>query len=163
MELQTALFVYFSAEKIGAVIKFTLATAALLGSLYVYKQRDEAKGFAYVAGFIFLSQVIVGGTIFFRTDHQVAGLIAAMNTDLSAMLAAETARMRVVVASFATYRALQLFFVALGIALLLLGRAKTLPKTKGAGLGFAGLGAMLFCMDLLAAQRANVYLEALTR
>ena len=159
MELEAAIFVYFSAEKSGALLKFIFASAALLVSLYFFKTHEHAKGFTYVAAFIFLTQLVVGGTIFFRTDNQVVSLFAGLDTNSASTLSSEIKRMTQVSADFATYRAMQIFFIGLGAALFWLGRVRQRPQIFGAGIGFASLGGMLFFMDLIASKRADTYLE----
>ena len=163
MEWVTAIFVYFSAEKTGALIKFFFASAALIGALYFYRRHEIAKGFCYVAIFVFISQVIVGGTIYFRTDAQVAALQGLIASDSAAFLAQEKLRMAEVVADFSTYRALQISIVLLGAVLVAISRRRHMPRIQGAGAAFMLLGAMLFLMDLLAAQRAAIYLNALSQ
>jgi hypothetical protein len=162
MTLETAIFVYFSAEKTAALIKFSLALAAFLGAMYFYRRQDAARGFFYVASFILLSQILVGGTIFFRTDAQVAQLLLNMQSDLPAMVSREIARMTRVVMSFSTYRTMQLIFILIGLVMVAMGQRLQWRRSWGAGLGFMSLGAMLFGMDLLAAHRAAVYLQALS-
>jgi len=159
--LRGSMLQYFQAEKQVALLFLSVGVAALLAALLLLRGGGAWRSMAWPLGAVALIQVSVGGAVFFRTDRQVAGLVQALEVDPAAYRTAEVARMARVMSSFRDYEVIEVVLVAVGIAL-----TAFFPHRQAlyaVGVGLLAQAAFMLVLDLVAAQRGRVYLEALTR
>ncbi|MEK7671640.1 MAG: hypothetical protein AAB344_05400, partial [Bacteroidota bacterium] len=62
---------YFTAEKNESLLFMLLGVAAIAISIYFWMSGNPYKGMMYPLVAIALIQIVVGGTVYFRTDDQV--------------------------------------------------------------------------------------------
>lgn len=150
---------YFAREKRGAAVFVAVGTAALAAATLVWGTGTPHRGMAVPLGVIGLLQLVVGASVFLRTDGRVVALRGRLAADAPAGRGAERDRMRRVVASFRVYRAIEIAMLTAGLTLLFL-----FPRRHplwAAGLGCLLQGSVTLVLDRLAERRAEAYLEAL--
>jgi hypothetical protein len=158
-ELDRAIGIYFAAEKQGGVLLATLGVIAVAFGVFAWRRGEAWRGAAVPVGIIGVIEVIVGATVFLRTDGQVRRLRQALEADLATGLAPELERMERVLRSFGQLKIAEIALLVGGLllALLLWRRA----GWRGAGLALALEAAAALGFDSVAAERAEVYVKAL--
>jgi len=136
--------------------------AIVVGIIFFIKNK-LARGLAYPLLVIAVIELIVGGTVYLRTDEQMSSLINQFRTEPIVYINEEITRMSSVLAGFITFRILQISMAIIGLFLFLLAIIKKWATLQGAGIGLIVMGLVLLLMDLLGTLRAEVYLEALQK
>ena len=121
--------------------------------------RLKSMAFPLVA--IALIQLVVGGTVFLRTDTQVAKLQQDYTTAPTNFKREETARMQVVMKNFTLYKLIEIVLLVVGVGLILLMRQQ--DAALGVGAGLVIQSAFMLSLDLFAETRGEDYLAALGR
>jgi hypothetical protein len=109
---------------------------------------------------IALIQLGVGGSVYFRTDTQVAELSAQMSAEPAAYKAAELARMDKVSKNFEIYKVIEIVLLAAGIVM-----AYALRRSEvfyGVAVGLIMQASVMLVLDLFAERRADTYVVAVT-
>jgi hypothetical protein len=116
---------------------------------------------AYPLAAIALIQIVVGSTVYFRTDAQTADLHQQLAGDPAAYASAELPRMETVRRSFAIYKIIEIILLVAGVAgYFLLRDRQTLFAVS---LGLVLQAALMLALDLVAERRADVYIEQIRR
>jgi len=150
---------YFAAERAESAVFLAAAVAAAAVSAVLVALRSPYRAMAWPLLAVGLIQLVVGGTIFLRTPAQMARLLAQLRSSPSACQADETVRMRRVQRSFVLYKRIEIFLLALGLALASIesyGRA-----FYAVGLGLILEAGLMLALDLRAERRGRRYLEIL--
>ena len=148
---------YFQAEKSESILFLGIGIAALVaGIVFLVRGSAFQKGTAVPFIAIALIQIVVGGTVYFRTDAQVAQLAALHRSNPADFKAQELPRMEKVNRSFDVYKVIEICLLAAGIALMLYFRGRSEGWT-GAGLGLSLQAAVTLLLDFFAEARADVY------
>jgi hypothetical protein len=152
---------YFAAEKAESLLFLLAAAIALAFSAFaLWRLRDSLfKGLAIPLLLVGLIQLVVGASIFARTEAQLAELKAQYRVAPSTFKAQELSRMTGVSRSFGVYKGIEIAFVVVGLALALTRRAGRF--WRGFGLGMLVQGALMLPADLLAEHRAAGYIRAI--
>lgn len=158
--MQEHMIRYFSAEKNESLIFVSVGVLALaLGAwLLVRGQATGYRGMAYPLIAIALIQISVGGSVYLRTDAQVAALRAQHERDPAAFRAAEGARMEKVMRAFATYKVAEIVLFAVGVALTYAFRRR--EGLYAAGIGLIIQSGIMLTLDLFAERRGDAWLAA---
>lgn len=152
---------YFKAEKSEALIFMIAGLVAAAFAVYAFtalKQRFYT-GIAVPLLLIGLIQFVVGSTVYFRTDKQVAQLETVYRESPAKLAAGEVPRIEGVLKSFTIIKYTEIVFILSGILLLLFLRSNDL--WFGIGLGLLAQGTLSLILDIFAERRAAVYLEHL--
>lgn len=150
---------YFSAEKNESLIFMAFGVLTIAFSMYTLIRWGDNfyKGFAIPVILIGLIQLVVGGTVYYRTDRQLNELTALYSKNRTAFIAAETPRMKDVMKNFSFYKKVEVAFVSTGVLLLLLLSQKEF--WLGIGVGMLLQGALMLTADIFAERRGSIYLE----
>lgn len=153
--------VYFDAEKAESLAFLGIGLlACVAGAIVLWRVRDPLfRGFALPLLLVGLVQVGVGATIHTRTDAQVTALKSQYQAAPAEFKAQELARMKTVRSSFMIYKAVEVGFIVIGLVLAFTRRLHRF--WRGMGLGMLVQGALMLPADLLAEERAGVYLAQL--
>jgi lipoprotein signal peptidase len=151
------LIYYFTAEKQESLFFITIGIIAFIVSLYLFKTDSPYKGMMYPLIFIAIIQLTVGGTVFFRTDNQVAALKTQLHDDPQTYKSAELSRMGAVIKNFRVYKGIEIILLILGIVLTCIFREKDLWYFVGIGLIIQS--SLMLVLDLFAEKRAHDYLR----
>jgi len=151
---------YFAGEKSEAVLIMLAGAACLAGALllWFWVREPFAKGLAAALLIVATLGLVVGGSVYFRTDAQVRDLTELRRTDSVRFAAQEDPRIRQVVRSFGWYR---IGYAIAVLAALVLVFALGRPWHHGMAVGLLLLAALGFTIDFYAERRAVAYVEAL--
>ena len=154
---------YFAAEKSESLLFLILGLASILFSVYGWVKWNEAfyKGIAIPMILIACIQVVVGGTVYFRTDRQLETLTELYHTDRKEFRNQEIPRMDVVMKNFSIYKKIEIAFVLIGILLIVTMRDRAF--WLGVGVGMLMQGAVMLTLDIFAEQRGEKYRSEIKR
>lgn len=158
--MEQHLIPYFAAEKQEALLFMLVGIAALAAAAWLFKAGGACRGMLYPLTAIALIQLTVGGTVYFRTDAQVAALKAQYETAPVAFQLEETARMDKVVKNFVVYRWIEIGLLVAGVLLIVGLRRSALWHAVGIGLALQS--ALMLVLDYFAEKRAHEYLDFVT-
>lgn len=148
---------YFKAEKYEALLFLVIGALGIAFILYTILKIKLSfyNGLAIPFILLGLIQIVVGGSVFFRTDKQLAHLKSLHETNPKAYVAEEVPRMKAVNRNFVIYRYTELAFVVVGLALALLLRQNRF--WFGLGLGMLIQGGIMLSLDFFAERRGRRY------
>jgi hypothetical protein len=155
--MEDHLMTYFMAEKQEALLFMVLGAAALIVSFYLFKAESAYKGMIYPFIIIAAIQLVVGSTVYFRTDGQVAELTTLLKDDPEKYKVEESQRMERVIKSFRVYKGTEIILLAIGIALTIAFREYNLWYSLGIGLIIES--SLMLVLDLFAEKRAHEYIQ----
>jgi hypothetical protein len=152
---------YFAAEKLESALFIVVAAAAIALAIVLLRRRSRLRGMAVPLIAVAMIQAAVGGTVFLRSDAQVAQLQQQARDAPAAFKSEEAARMKAVIANFELYRRIEIGLLALGMAIVVLLRQREFGFAFGLGLVLQS-GLMLL-LDFFAEKRALDYVSAVWR
>ena len=155
---------YFFAEKHESLFFMIVGAVAILLaiSFYVFLKNHFYKGAAIPLLLIGLVQVIVGYTVYARSDNQRIDNVYAYDMNPSKLKHEELPRIETVNKNFAIYRWVEIFFLIAGLILLFYFKGNE-HKTLflGLGLTLAIQSAIMLGADYFAEKRALIYQQQL--
>ena len=161
MTLETLLN-YFAGEKAESVLFLAAgATSVIAGLAFWFRGAPVLKGAAIPLVAIALIHLVVGATVFSRTDGQVHALAAQLEHQPAAFKAEESARMAQVSDNFDLYRQIEIALTLAGLAMTAWGMQRARPFLAGAGCGLAFQAMFTLLLDFFAEARADAYTQAL--
>jgi hypothetical protein len=152
---------YFKAEKSESLLFMLaglLAAAFAVYAFFVLKQKFYT-GIALPLLLVGIIQLVVGASVYFRTDKQLAQLETAYKTEPAKMASEELPRMQTVMKNFTLYKYIEVAFIIAGVLLILLLRRNDL--WLGIGMGLLAQGSIMLLLDIFAERRAEVYIAFL--
>lgn len=152
---------YFSAEKSESLLFLLAGVGALVASTLLVRSGSPYRGMAIPLGAIGLIQVVVGASVYLRTDGQVAALTGLLEGTPAEFQRAELVRMTAVMRSFQIYKAIEIVILIGGIALALLYPRR--ERLYAAGIGCILQGSLMLMLDLFAEKRGQIYIDAIRR
>jgi hypothetical protein len=159
--VREAMLAYFHAEKQEALLFLLVGVTALVASGLLLRGDGPWRSMAWPLTAVAAIQVVVGLTVFLRTDAQMAGLLAKLASDPAAYRTEELARMSRVMSSFLLYEVVELVLIAAGVALTALHPGR--QPLYAIGVGLLIQASFMLVLDLFAAQRGRAYVEAVAR
>ena len=154
--LQATMAAYFLAEKQESVIFVLVGLLAIGISLYLLLTRHSYRGMAYPLIAVGLIQIAVGGSVYLRTDAQLAALRAQLETAPAEYKAEELPRMEKVAVNFTVYKGIEIALLAAGIAMTFAFRQRA--SLHSAGIGLIAQSSLMLVLDLIAERRADGYI-----
>lgn len=156
--MRDAMIGYFAAEKQESLLFMVIGVAAIITSVALFMTASSYRGMSYPLIAIALIQLAVGGSVYFRTDAQVATLSAQMSREPAAYKADELARMEKVNKNFGIYKVIEIALLAAGIVMTYaLRRSDTLYAVA---IGLILQASVMLVLDLFAERRADTYTAA---
>ncbi len=154
---------YFTAEKNESLLFILMGVAAIAFSAYALLKWSEPyyKGLAIPLILIGIIQIIVGGSVYFRTDKQTADLEKLYQISTSNFKTQETPRMDTVMKNFSLYKKIEIAFVLIGILLIVFAPSREF--WLGVGVGMLLQGAVMLTLDIFAEKRGTVYIEVIRK
>lgn len=160
-EMHAAIVTYFTAEKRESLLFMAAGFVAIAASVFLWRTGSPWRGMAYPLVAVALIQIVVGSTVYFRTDAQVLGLHIQLAADPGGYLDAELPRMEKVRRSFTVYKIIEIALLALGAAGYFLFRER--QTLLAVCLGLLLQSALMLALDLVAEHRAGAYMEHIRR
>jgi hypothetical protein len=165
MLTKTLIEKYFLAEKQESLLFISIGIIAILLAIlgWLYFKTAFWKGASIPFLAIALLQIIVGYTVFARSDEQRVDMVYSLDMNPDQLTKVELPRMEVVNKNFVIYRWVEIVLVLVGMGLYVYFRENT-PQEFWKGFGFAlCLQALLMLgADYFAEQRAHEYTAALS-
>jgi hypothetical protein len=104
-----------------------------------------------------LIQLVVGGTVWWRTEEQKAQLRSLILSEPGRYVSEESERMRQVNSNFVIYRWTELSLLGAGVAAAGTGAALDKDFVTGLGVGLAFQSAVMLTLDYFAEERGHEY------
>jgi hypothetical protein len=165
MLTKTLIEKYFLAEKQESLLFISIGIIAILLAIlgWLYFKTAFWKGASIPFLAIALLQIIVGYTVYARSDEQRVDMVYSLDMNPDQLTKVELPRMEVVNKNFVIYRWIEIVLVLVGMGLYVYFRENT-PQEFWKGFGFAlCLQAILMLgADYFAEQRALEYTAALS-
>ena len=149
---------YFVAEKQESVIFIAIGLLALGISVWLWVNGHRLKSMAYPLVVIGLLQIVVGGTVYLRTDSQVSTLSSQLQLNPSALKAEETIRMQTVMKNFSIYKGIEMLLLIIGVGMIAFLQRHDI--VAGIGVGLVLQAAITLALDIFAETRGTDYLSA---
>lgn len=150
---------YFAAEKSESLLFILVGVVAIGVAVWLWQDGHRLKSMAFPLVAIALIQIVVGSTVFFRTDAQLSTLQQSLATASAKFKASETPRMETVMKAFSTYKIIEIALLAIGALLIIFMQRNDVAAGIGGGLVIQS--AFMLCLDLFAEARGENYLNAL--
>lgn len=150
---------YFSAEKQESLIFLAIGLVAIGISAWLWMNGHRLKSMAYPLVVVALLQLVVGASIYLRTDTQVATLSAQLQAAPAALKAEESTRMQAVMKNFSTYKAVEMLLLVIGVGMIAFWQRHDMAA--GIGVGLVLQAAVTLTLDIFAEARGLDYLSAL--
>jgi hypothetical protein len=157
--MQEQMVRYFAEEKAESWLFILVGVVAVGTSVWLLRSGSSYRGMAYPLIAVALIQLVVGGTVAFRTDTQVAALVQQLASSPAAFQTEEVPRMEAVMRNFQLYKVIELVLLLTGVALTYAFRRKEL--VYGIGVGLVVQSALMLVLDLFAEKRGDAYLAAI--
>jgi hypothetical protein len=150
---------YFTAEKQECLLFIAVGLIAVAVGLWLWMNGHRLRSMAFPLIAIAAIQIVVGSSVYLRTDAQVATLSAQLETAADAARAAEDVRMAKVMKNFGLYKIIEIILLTIGVLLVLFLRQSDLAVGIGAGLILQS--SFMLALDMFAELRAEEYIAAL--
>jgi hypothetical protein len=152
---------YFVAEKQESVIFIVVGLLAIGFSVWLWMNGHRLKSMAYPLVVIAMMQIVVGSTIYLRTDSQVSTLSTQLQVNPAALKADETARMETVMKNFSIYKAIEMLMLIMGVVMIAFFQRHDVAA--GIGVGLVLQAAFTLTLDIFAETRGADYLFVVQR
>lgn len=152
---------YFNAEKYESVLFVLVGIVAISFATYFFIKVKQPfyNGMAYPLIVIALLQIVVGGTVYFRSPKDIKRVNEIVLTDKAKIKTEEIPRMEVVMKNFAIYRWVEIALLVVGLIMFFFFQPMTI--WKGVGLGLFIQASFMLSLDFFAENRGKTYLEFL--
>jgi hypothetical protein len=152
---------YFKAEKAESLLFMGVGAVAILIALYfLFGIKQSAfTGAAISLTLIALLQLVVGTTVYFRSDKDITRVETMMQQNPKQIETEELPRMNVVMKNFIFYRYIEIAFMIISLILIFMYR-NTSPATfwYGFAWGLFIQSAFMLALDYFAERRGHDYL-----
>lgn len=164
-QMQQEIVHYFLAEKYESLIFVGVGVLAIIVSVWLWMSESSFaatfKAMSYPLVAVALIQIIVGGSVYMRSDKQIETFSAQVQSAPAAYKADEMRRMDVVNKNFTLYKWIE-------IALLLAAIATTFIVSRNSAWYAVAIGlfiqsALMLTADLFAEHRAHHYVDCINR
>jgi len=150
---------YFAAEKSESLVFVLIGILSIGFFIYAFLKWGDNfyRGFAIPTILIGMIQIVVGSTVYLRTDKQIEQLENLYHQDKGAFAEVEKPRMDTVMKKFSFYKMIEVAFVLLGLLLILF--APDRQFWLGFGVGMLLQGASMLTADIFAERRGMEYIK----
>jgi hypothetical protein len=150
---------YFGAEKQESLIFVAVGLVAIGISVWLWLNGHRLKSMAYPLVVIALMQIVVGASIYLRTETQLSNLSAQLAANPAALKAEETTRMQTVMKNFSMYKAVEMVLLIVGVGMIAFLQRHDIAA--GLGVGLVLQAAFTLTLDIFAEARGSDYLSAI--
>lgn len=150
---------YFSAEKQESLIFIAVGLLAIGIGAWLWMNGHRLKSMAYPLMIIAVLQIVVGGSVYLRTDAQLSSLSAQLQANPAKLKAEETTRMQTVMKHFSIYKVVEMVLLMAGVGLIAVLQHNDMAA--GIGVGLVLQAALTLTLDVFAEARGSGYLSAI--
>ena len=150
---------YFSAEKQESLLFIAVGLLAIGIAVCLWVSGHRLRSMAFPLIGVALIQIVVGATVYLRTDGQLAQLTQQISSAAQATRQTELTRMQVVMKNFTVYKTIEIVLLGVGIAFIAF--LQRLDWATGVGAGLVLQSAFMLTLDMFAQARGQDYVKAL--
>ena len=150
---------YFAGEKQESLLFIAVGLMAIGVAVWLWSHGHRLKYMAIPLVVIALMQLVVGATVYLRTDSQVQNLVAQSQSAPAQCKQEEMSRMQTVMKNFTVYKTIEMVLLLVGVGLI--GFLQRFDVAAGLGAGLVLQAAFTLALDLFAEARGQDYLAAL--
>lgn len=156
--MENQIIKYFNAEKIESLFFIGVGCGAFICAAWFFFQNkdDFFKGMIIPLLFVGAIQLIVGSTVFLRSNKDIAVTQTYLASGVNVIQSRESARMDIVMKNFVIYKWIEIAFILTGIVLLV--AISDFDYWKGFGLALLLQGSIMLVLDIFAEKRGAEYL-----
>jgi hypothetical protein len=140
------------------LLSTTVGLVAIGISVWLWMNGHRLKSTAYPLVFIALMQILVGASVYLRTETQLSTL-SAQQANPAALRAEETTRMQTVKKNFSIYKAIEMVLLIVGVGMIAFLQRHDVVASIGIGLVLQA--AFTLTLDIFAEARGADYLFAI--
>jgi hypothetical protein len=150
---------YFAGEKQESLLFVAVGLLAIAVAAWLWMNGHRLKSMAFPLVAIAVLQLVVGGSVYLRTDQQLATLGAQQALQPAVFKQEEVKRMNIVMKNFSIYKAVEMVLLVVGIGLIAF--YQRFDVVAGVGVGLVLQAAFTLTLDIFAEARGRDYLSAL--
>ena len=150
---------YFSGEKQESLLFIAVGLIAIGVAVWLWTNGHRLRFMAIPLVVIALMQLVVGSTVYLRTESQVQGLITQAHSAPAQFKQDEVNRMQTVMKNFKIYKTIEMVLLVVGVCLI--GFLQRFDVAAGIGAGLVLQAAFTLALDMFAEARGQDYLVAL--
>lgn len=149
---------YFKAEKLESLVFFAVGVMTLITILLLLWKSSNGffKGLAIPICLIAIVQIVVGSTVFLRSDSQIERYSKLYIDSTSQFKKEELDRMIPVMKNFKIYKSIEVAFIVIGTGIIVF--VPGLNFISGIGIGMLCEGTFMIVADVFAEERGELYL-----
>jgi hypothetical protein len=150
---------YFTGEKQESLLFIAVALMAMGVAAWLWANGHRLRFMAVPLVVVALMQLVVGATVYLRTESQVQGLITQSQSAPAQFKQDELRRMQTVMKNFDIYKTIEMVLLVLGVCLI--GFLHRWDVAAGMGAGLVLQAGFTLALDLFAQARGQDYMLAL--
>lgn len=150
---------YFAGEKQESLLFVAVGLLAICVAIWLWSNGHRLRFMAAPLVAVALLQLVVGSTVFLRTDSQLQGLVAQSETAPAQFKQDEVSRMQTVMKNFNFYKTVEMILLVLGVGLIAF--LQRFDVAAGIGVGLVLQAALTLALDIFAEARGQNYLLVL--
>jgi len=152
---------YFTAEKQESLMFMAVGLLAIAVAVWLWANGHRLRFMAVPLVVIALMQMVVGTTVYLRTETQLKGLITQSQSAPAQFKQDEVSRMQTVMKNFNIYKTIEMALLILGVCLI--GFLQRFDVAAGVGAGLVLQAAFTLALDMFAEARGQEYIAVLER
>lgn len=150
---------YFAGEKQESLLFIAVGLIAIGLAFWLWANGHRLRFMAVPLVVVALMQLVVGATIYLRTETQLQSLITQYESAPAQFKQDEVRRMETVMKNFDIYKVVEMVLLVLGVCLV--GFLQRFDVAAGIGAGLVLQAGFTLALDLFAQARGQDYLAAL--
>lgn len=150
---------YFTGEKQESLLFIVVGLVAICVAAWLWTNGHRLRFMAVPLVTIALMQLVVGATVYSRTESQLQGLITQSQNAPAQLRQDENGRMQTVMKNFNIYKTIEMVLLVIGVCLI--GFLQRFDVAAGIGAGLVLQAAFTLALDLFAEARGQDYMAAL--
>ena len=150
---------YFAGEKQESLLFIAVGLIAIGVAVWLWANGHRLRFMAIPLITIALMQMVVGATVYMRTDSQVQTLITQSQSAPAQFQQDELKRMQTVMRNFNLYKTIEMVLLVVGVCLI--GFLQRFDIAAGVGAGLVLQAAFTLALDMFAEARGQDYMVAL--
>ncbi len=150
---------YFAGEKQESLLFIAVGLIAICIATWLWTNGHRLRFMAVPLVTVALMQLVVGSTVYLRTESQMQGLMAQSQSAPAQFKQEEVSRMQTVMKNFNIYKTIEMILLVLGVCLIAF--LQRFDVAAGIGAGLVLQAAFTLALDMFAEARGQDYLLTL--
>ena len=150
---------YFAGEKQESLLFIAVGLVAIGVAAWLWMNGHRLRFMAVPLVTVALMQLVVGSTVYLRTESQMQGLVAQSQSAPAQFKQDEVSRMQTVMKNFNIYKTIEMILLVLGVCLIAF--LQRFDIAAGIGAGLVLQAGCTLALDMFAEARGQDYLLVL--